>query len=91
MKICVCGGGEQPRVFYLGGRRLPVVAVLGAWADGGARCYEVSVEDGRRFVLRHDSATGRWELTAVYSATSHGSAASAPLRSPKSTNRYSVS
>jgi hypothetical protein len=85
MKICVCGGGQQPRGFYLGGRRLLVVAVLGAWADGAVHCYEVSVEDGRRFVLRHDSATGRWELAAVYKA------ASAPLRSPKSMNRYSVS
>jgi len=91
MKICVCGGGEQPRVFYLGGRRLPVVTVLGAWADGAAHYYEVRVEDGRRFVLRHESATGRWELAAVYRATSHASAASAPFRSPKSTNRYPVS
>jgi len=91
MKICVCGGGERPRVFYLGGRRLPVVAVLGAWGDAGARCYEVSVEDGRRFVLRHDSATGRWELVAVYGSTSRAAAASGSLRFPGSTNRYPAS
>jgi len=72
MRICVygpaSGGEEQPRVFYLGGRRLPVVAILGRWLDGGQRCYEVSVGDGRHFVLRHDSATGQWELAAVYGA-----------------------
>ncbi len=72
MKICVYGpsrgGEEQPRVFYLGARRLPVVAVVGRWPEGNARCYEVSVEDGRRFVLRHDPATGLWELAAVYRA-----------------------
>jgi len=71
-------------VFYLGGRRLPVVTVVSAWADAAANYYEVSVEDGRRFVLRHDSATGRLELAAVYRAAS-------AIRSPKSTNRYSVS
>jgi hypothetical protein len=72
MKICVYGpsrgGEEQPQVFYLGARRLPVVAIIGRWLDGGHRCYEVSVDDGRRFVLRHEPATGRWELAAVYRA-----------------------
>jgi hypothetical protein len=72
MKICVygpaSGGEEQPKVFYLGARRLPVVAIVGRWVDGSRRCYEVSVEDGRRFVLSHDPATGNWELAAVYRA-----------------------
>jgi hypothetical protein len=73
MKICVLGpsrqgAGQQPRVFYLGARRLPVVAILGNWEDGGCRCFEVSVEDGRRFVLRHEPVSGRWELAAVYRA-----------------------
>ena len=72
MKICVygpsSGGEQQPRVFYLGARRLPVVAIVGRWLDGSHRCYEVSVDDGRRFVLRHDPASGSWELAAVYRA-----------------------
>jgi len=72
MKICVYGpgnGGEQqPRVFYLGGRRLPVASIRGSWLDAGHRWYEVSVDDGRRFVLRHDPLTGQWELAAVYRA-----------------------
>ena len=72
MRICVYGpsnGGEQqPRVFYLGARRLPVVAILGSWLEAGQRCYKVSVGDGRHFVLRHEPVTGRWELAAVYRA-----------------------
>jgi len=72
MRICVYGpgqGGEQqPRVFYLGARRLPVVAIRGSWLDAGHRFYEVSVDDGRRFVLRHEPVTGQWELAAVYRA-----------------------
>jgi hypothetical protein len=72
MRICVYGpadGGEQqPRVFYLGARRLPVVAICGSWLDAGRRYYEVSVDDGRHFVLRHEPVTGQWELAGVYRA-----------------------
>lgn len=74
MRICVYGplrgGEEQPSVFYLGARRLPVVAILRRWQEGANHCYEVSVHDGRRFVLRREPATGRWELAAVYQARS---------------------
>ena len=71
MKICVLSrasrGGYDPQVFHLGQRRLPVVAVLKQWIDAGHRYFDVSVEDGRHFVLRHDPATGVWELAAAYS------------------------
>lgn len=71
MKICVLsranGGGYDPQVFHLGQRRLPVVAVLKQWMDAGHRYFDVRVEDGRHFVLRHDPATGVWELAAAYS------------------------
>jgi hypothetical protein len=84
MKICVYGpsrgGEEQPRVFYLGARRLPVVAILARWLDGEHRCYEVSVDDGRRFVLRHQPATGRWELAAVYRAGQAAARARNPVQ-----------
>jgi hypothetical protein len=73
MKICVIGpklgGEEHPRVFYLGARRLPIVAILGRWLDASHRYYEVSVGDGRRFVLRQEPASGQWELAAVYCAS----------------------
>ena len=74
MRICVYGqprraGEEVPQVFYLGARRLTVVAILGDWADAaGRRCYKVSAGDGRHFILSHDSATKSWELTGVYRA-----------------------
>jgi hypothetical protein len=73
MRICVYGqprraGEEVPQVFYLGARRLAVVAILGYWAADGRSCYKVSVGDGRHFVLSHDSATNRWDLAAVYRA-----------------------
>ena len=74
MRICVMAyqratGEEQPAAFYLGGRRLPVTAIVERWSEGAARYFEVRVEDGRRFVLRHDPPTRAWSLAAVYAAS----------------------
>jgi hypothetical protein len=71
MKICVHSnrgprGEESPCAFYLGGRRLPVTVVLERWSDSTHRYYEVSVDDGRRFVLRLDPDSRLWELAAVF-------------------------
>lgn len=71
MKICVLsrtgrGGQYDPQVFHLGQRRLPVVAVLEQWTEAPYRYFKVRVDDGRRFVLRHDPDTGAWELSAAY-------------------------
>ncbi len=73
MKICVHSnrgprGEETPSAFYLGGRRLPVMAVLERWNDATHSFYEVMVDDGRRFVLRLQPGTHSWELAAVFGA-----------------------
>jgi hypothetical protein len=73
MKICVYGcpgrGGEsEPHVFYLGARRLPVIAILDRWRDTGHRYFEVKAEDGRCFLLRHSPTSDHWELAGVYRA-----------------------
>ena len=74
MKICVTSnrgprGEETPWAFYVGGRRLHVVEVLDRWTDGAQRYFEICVDDGRRFVLRLDSAMRVWELVAVFAAS----------------------
>lgn len=71
MKICVYGcpgkdGEAEPHVFYLGARRLPVVAILDRWRDETHRYFEVTADDGRCFLLRHAAGSGHWELAAVY-------------------------
>jgi hypothetical protein len=71
MKICVYGcpgrGGEaEPHVFYLGTRRLPVLAILDRWSDASHRYFEVQAGDGRCFLLRHAPQSDHWELAAVY-------------------------
>jgi len=86
MRICVYGcpgkGGEaEPHVFYLGARRLPVVAILDRWRDEAHRYFEVTADDGRCFLLRHAAASGHWELAAVYRTRKPGRPriAAAPL------------
>ena len=71
MKICVLsrtgrGGQYDPHVFHLGSHRHAVVAVLEQWTQAQYRFFNVRVQDGRRFVLRHDPTTGAWELAAAY-------------------------
>jgi len=71
MKICVHSnrgmrGEETPCAFYLGGRRLPVLAVIERWQDSMHQYYEVMVDDGRRVVLRFEPGLRSWELAAVF-------------------------
>ena len=70
MKICVLSrlirGQHNPHVFHLGQRRLPIVAILEQWAELPYCYFRVRVEDGRRFLLRHDAQSGGWELAAAY-------------------------
>ena len=71
MKICVLSrtrrdGSNDPYVFHLGQRRLPVVKIVSEWLEPPCRCFLVRVEDGRRFVLRYDANTGQWELAGAY-------------------------
>jgi len=61
-------GEETPCAFYLGGRRLPVLAVIERWQDATHHYYEVMVDDGRRFVLRFEPGLRSWELAAVFAA-----------------------
>jgi hypothetical protein len=54
---------------HLGGRRVPVVAILDRWQETEHRYYQVKDLDGRRFVLRYEPQSQSWELTAVYGRT----------------------
>jgi hypothetical protein len=43
-----------------------VCSVLDRHDEGDARIFEVRVLDGRRFVVRRQTALDQWELVAVY-------------------------
>jgi hypothetical protein len=73
VKICVqCypgkSGETEPHVFYLGARRLLVVAVLDRWREAGHCYFEVTTGGARRFLLRSGPTSDSWELAAVYRA-----------------------
>ena len=58
-------GEEEPRAFTLGATRFAVLEIADRWVEPAHRYFKVRVEDGRRFILRHDVASGDWELAAL--------------------------
>lgn len=70
MNICVHTSPSrrdeaEPHVFFLGGHRLIVAWIRERWVDHPHRYYEVTSDDGRRFLLRYDTARSTWELAGV--------------------------
>jgi len=58
-------GEEEPRAFTLGATRLAIVEILDRWAAPEHRYFKVKVDDGRSLLLRHDTASGGWELAGL--------------------------
>ena len=78
MKIaveCYAGyrGEEEPRAFTLGAARLAIVEILDRWIAPEHRYFKVKVEDGRSLILRHDTASGEWELAGMVGPERAGS------------------
>jgi len=62
-------GEREPRAFWLGERRLTVRDIVDRWFGPAQRWFKVDAGDGHAYVLRHDEATGDWELAAFTHAT----------------------
>lgn len=62
---CYAGhrGEETPRRFHLGTRAVEIIDVLDRWLSPDHRYFKVRGDDGANYILRHDVATDRWELT----------------------------
>ncbi len=62
---CYAGyrGEETPRRFFLGERAVDVVEVIDRWLAPHHRYFKVVGDDRATYILRHDVATARWELT----------------------------
>lgn len=56
-------GEQTPRAFHLGQRRIQVLEVVDRWLAPDHRYFKVKGEDGGIYMLRHDAADDRWELT----------------------------
>ncbi len=61
-------GEETPRRLYLGKREVEVVEVIDRWLDPQHRYFKVHGSDGDIYLVRHDTASGCWELTLYESA-----------------------
>ena len=66
---CYAGhrGEETPRRLRLDGRSVGLVEVLDCWLGIDHRYFKMLGDDGATYILRHDSARERWELT-MYAA-----------------------
>ena len=62
---CYAGhrGEETPRRVHFDSRSVEVVEVLDSWLAPDHRYFKVAGDDGASYILRHDPAAGRWELT----------------------------
>jgi hypothetical protein len=70
MKIkveCYAGyrGEQEPRAFTLGETRFAVIEILDRWMAPGYRYFKVEADDGRTLLLRHDTASGDWQLAGL--------------------------
>lgn len=57
-------GEQEPLAFWLGDRRLEVRSVADRWFAPEQRWFKVDADDGNLYVLRHDEASGDWEIAA---------------------------
>ena len=62
---CYAGyrGEQTPRRFHLHERAFDVDRVLDQWLAPGHRYFKVQTPEGDVCIVRHDVASGAWELT----------------------------
>ena len=61
---CYAGyrGEETPRCFFVHNRCIDVAQVIDRWLDPDHRYFKVRGDDDGRYILRHDAASGVWEI-----------------------------
>ena len=57
-------GDQEPLAFWLGERRLVVLAVVDRWFAPAPRWFRVDADDGNVYVLRHDEPSENWDIAA---------------------------
>jgi len=62
---CYAGyrGEQTPRRFRLGGGPVEIAEVVDSWLAPDHRYFKVRDAQDNRYILRHDVAADRWELT----------------------------
>ena len=67
---CYAGhrGEQTPRALLLHGRRIDLVTLVDQWLAPNHRYFKAADASGNVYILRHDEASDRWELTLVQRA-----------------------
>jgi len=55
---------QEPLAFWCVERRVEVRAIVDRWFAPAQRWFKVDTDDGAMYVLRHDEASGDWEIAA---------------------------
>jgi hypothetical protein len=64
---------ERPLRLHFGARTLEVAQIEDRWYSPGATFFRIVVDDGDRYVLRHEEAQDAWTLVAYRAAANSGS------------------
>jgi len=56
-------GEREPVEIVLGRRHVQIDLVLDRWFGKGYRYFKLLGSDGAIYILRHEEATGDWEMT----------------------------
>jgi hypothetical protein len=67
---CYAGhrGEQTPRRLAIDGRSVELVEMLDCWFGPDHRYFKMAAPDGAIYILRHDTAHDRWELTMYRAA-----------------------
>ncbi len=62
---CYAGyrGEETPRALRLGEKTVHVTEIVDRWLAPDHRYFKLVGDDGDTYIVRHDEASGQWELT----------------------------
>ena len=76
---CYAGhrGEGTPRRLSFDGRSVELLEVLDCWLGMDHRYFKMLGDDGATYILRHDTAGQRWEMT-MYQASAEAKGRSSP-------------
>jgi hypothetical protein len=56
-------GEEEPQRLWFDDRAVAVTEILDRWLAPDHRYFKCRGDDGYTYIVRHDTQSGRWELT----------------------------
>ena len=66
LRVTCCAGFQEEKLpcrFFLHSREIKVIEIVDRWLAPDHRYFKVRADDGAIYILRHEVASGLWELT----------------------------